>query len=112
MMPGEEDSGEGSAGTFEEGGWVTAALLRERGRVPAALLRAEQPAATIATEAASAAARGAWIDAGRPGKLLYLAADPDPVAVRLDLRPWGKRPEPLALTEEGGTGLAPRVDVW
>jgi len=32
--------------------------------------------------------------------------------VRLDLRPWGKRPEPVALTEEGGTGLAPRADVW
>jgi len=75
-------------------------------------LRAVQPAATIATEAASAAARAAWIEAQRPGKLLYLAADPDPIAVRLDLRPWGKGPEPLALTEEGGTGLAPRSDVW
>ena len=75
-------------------------------------LRAAQPAATIATEAASAVARAAWIEAGRPGKLLYLAADPDPVAVRLDLRPWGKGPEPMALTEEGGTGLAPRADVW
>jgi dephospho-CoA kinase len=75
-------------------------------------LRATRPGATIATEAASTAARAAWIDAGRPGKLLYLAADPDPVAVRLDLRPWGKRPEAVVLTEEGGTGLAPRADVW
>ena len=75
-------------------------------------LRAVQPGAVIATEAASAAARAAWIEAGRPGKLLYLAADPDPIAVRLDLRPWGKGPEPVALTEEGGTGLAPRGDVW
>src|SRR5258705_523398 len=80
--------------------------------VLAKALRAEQPAATIATEATSAAARSAWINAGRPGKLLNLAADPDPVAVRLDLRPWGKRLEPVALTEEGGTGLAPRADVW
>ena len=75
-------------------------------------LRATAPVATVATEAASAAARAAWIEAGRPGKLLYLAADPDPIAVRLDLRPWGKGAEPLALTEEGGTGLAPRSDVW
>ena len=75
-------------------------------------LRAAQPSVAVATEAASAAARAAWIDAGRPGKLLYLAADPDPIAVRLDLRPWGQGPEPVALTEEGGTGLAPRADVW
>jgi len=75
-------------------------------------IRAAQPGAAIATEAASAAARAAWIDAGRPGRLLYLAADPDPIAVRLDLRPWGKGAEPMALTEEGGTGLAPRTDVW
>jgi dephospho-CoA kinase len=77
-------------------------------------LRATQPPpkAVIATEAASASARAAWIDAGRPGTLLYLAADPDPIAVRLDLRPWGRGPEPVALTEEGGTGLAPRADVW
>jgi hypothetical protein len=32
--------------------------------------------------------------------------------VRLDLRPWGEGPEAVALTEEGGTGLAPRADVW
>jgi dephospho-CoA kinase len=75
-------------------------------------MRAAHPTAVIATEGASAAARAAWIDAGRPGKLLYLAADPDPIAVRLDLRPWGKGAEPVALTEEGGTGLAPRADVW
>lgn len=75
-------------------------------------MRAAHPAAVIATEEASTAARAAWIDAGRPGKLLYLAADPDPIAVRLDLRPWGKGREPVALTEEGGTGLAPRADVW
>jgi len=80
--------------------------------VLAKAIRAAQPGAAIATEAASAAARAAWIDAGRPGRLLYLAADPDPVAVRLDLRPWGKGREPVALTEEGGTGLAPRSDVW
>jgi len=75
-------------------------------------MRAAPPTVTIATEEASTAARAAWTDAGRPGKLLYLAEDPDPIAVRLDLRPWGKGPEAVALTEEGGTGLAPRADVW
>ena len=75
-------------------------------------MRAVSPAVTIATDAASSAARAAWTDAGRPGKLLYLAEDPDPIAVRLDLRPWGKGPAAVALTEEGGTGLAPRGDVW
>ncbi len=91
-----------------------ARVERANGKAPALgkALRAAQPKAVIATEAASSAARAAWIDAGRPGNLLYLAADPDPIAVRLDLRPWGKGPEPVALTEEGGTGLAPRADVW
>ena len=90
--------------TVERATGKTAALTKA--------LRAAAPVATIATEAASSATRAAWVDAGRPGKLLYLAADPDPIAVRLDLRPWGKGAEPLALTEEGGTGLAPRSDVW
>ncbi len=75
-------------------------------------MRAAPPAVTIATDAASTAARSAWTDAGRPGKLLYLSEDPDPIAVRLDLRPWGKGRVAVALTEEGGTGLAPRADVW
>lgn len=75
-------------------------------------MRAAVPTVTIATEAASTAARAAWTDAGRPGKLLFLSEDPDPIAVRLDLRPWGKGPEAVALTEEGGAGLAPRADVW
>jgi len=75
-------------------------------------ISAAHPAVTIATDAVSTAARTAWTDAGRPGKLLFLSEDPDPIAVRLDLRPWGKGPEAVALTEEGGTGLAPRADVW
>ena len=93
-----------------------ARVERATGKAPTLTkaLRAIEPPphAVIATEAASAAARTAWIDAGRPGTLLYLAEDPDPVAVRLDLRPWGKGPEAAALSEEGGTGLAPRADVW
>jgi dephospho-CoA kinase len=95
----------GDAGaTVERAHGKTAALTKA--------LRAAHPAVTIATEAASGAARTAWVDAGRPGKLLYLAEDPDPIAVRLDLRPWGKGRAAVALTEEGGTGLAPRADVW
>ncbi|MGH7606236.1 MAG: dephospho-CoA kinase, partial [Gemmatimonadales bacterium] len=43
----------------------------------------------VATAAAEHAARGAWADAGRPCPLLHLSPDPDPIAVRLDLRPWG-----------------------
>ena len=90
-----------------------ARVERASGKSPIAkALRAAPPGAVIATEAASAATRAAWIDAGRPGKLLYLAKDPDPIAVRLDLRPWGHGTEPVALTEEGGAGLAPRADVW
>ena len=88
----------------ERAGGKTAALAKA--------IRAAPPAVTIATDGASAAARAAWIDAGRPGKLLYLSEDPDPIAVRLDLRPWGKGPKAVALSEEGGTGLAPRADVW
>ena len=42
--------------------------------------------------------------------LLYLSEDPDPVAVRLDLRLWGG--ERVALVEEGRAGLAPRADLF
>jgi dephospho-CoA kinase len=87
---------------------------RAAGKAPALLkaLRAATPpfGAIVATAAAGAAARAAWTEAGRPCPLLHLADDPDPVAVRLDLRPWGL--ERIALTEEGGAGLAPRADLW
>jgi hypothetical protein len=42
--------------------------------------------------------------------LVWLSDDPDPVAVRLDLRPWGH--ERLRLVEAGGAGLAPRPDLF
>jgi hypothetical protein len=73
-------------------------------------LRATTPRAIVATAAAGTAAREAWIGAGRPAPLLHLAHDPDPVAVRLDLRPWGHAP--VALTEEGALGLPPRTDLF
>jgi dephospho-CoA kinase len=67
------------------------------------------PGAMVATAAAGAAARAAWVDAGRPCPLFHLSPDPDPVAVRLDLRPWGHAR--VALSEEDGAGLAPRADL-
>jgi len=68
------------------------------------------PDAIVASEPTAAAARAAWDAAGRPGVLLYMSEDPDPVAVRLDLRLWGG--ERVALTEEGAAGLAPRADLF
>jgi dephospho-CoA kinase len=90
-----------------------ARVERVSGKTPAAFLkamRATPPTATVATAAQSAATREAWTQAGRPGALFYLSDDPDPVAVRLDLRPWGH--DPVALLEEGGAGLPPRTDLW
>ena len=66
-------------------------------------------AAIVATAAAGDSARDAWETAIRPCRLYYLSPDPDPVAVRLDLRPWGH--ERIALNEEDGAGLAPRTDL-
>src|SRR5438067_11543569 len=82
---------------------------------PAALEKAlgrpdERPDAIVAAHPAAAAAEPAWTRAGRPGVLTYLSDDPDPVAVRLDLRPWGY--ERLRLMEPGAAGLAPRSDLF
>jgi dephospho-CoA kinase len=65
--------------------------------------------AIVATAAAGERARTLWEESGRRCPLFYLSPDPDPVAVRLDLRPWGH--ERVALSEEGGAGLAPRADL-
>jgi dephospho-CoA kinase len=75
----------------------------------AAVARAH-PDATVATAAAAPAAEQAWQQAGRPGVLVHLSDDPDPVAVRLDLRPWGY--ERVRLVEPGAAGLAPRPDLF
>jgi dephospho-CoA kinase len=69
-----------------------------------------RPHAIVASARAAATARAAWEGAGRPGVLVFLSDDPDPVAVRLDLRLWGG--ERVALVEEGGAGLAPRADLF
>jgi hypothetical protein len=70
----------------------------------------ERPDAIVAAPAAAPAAEQAWTRAGRPGVLAYLSDDPDPVAVRLDLRPWGY--ERVRLMEPGAAGLAPRPDLF
>ena len=77
------------------------ALQRPRG--------GRRPDAIVATHPLAAAAEQAWQRAGRPGVLTFLSDDPDPVAVRLDLRPWGY--ERLRLMEPGAPGLAPRPDL-
>jgi dephospho-CoA kinase len=99
------------AGRYADAG---ARIERATGKAPTLLkaLRAAKPGAIgaiVATAHASAAAREAWIGAGRPAPLLYLTTDPDPVAVWLDLRPWGHAR--IGLIEEGGAGLAPRTDL-
>jgi len=71
--------------------------------------RAATPGAIVTTAAAGDAARAAWEEAVRPCRLYHLSPDPDPVAVRLDLRPWGH--DRVALSEEDGAGLAPRADL-
>lgn len=74
-------------------------------------LRGERPLSIVATAAAADGARTTW-DAAvppRPCPLYHLSPDPDPVAVRLDLRPWGH--ERIVLSEEDGAGLAPRTDL-
>ena len=74
-------------------------------------LRAGTPLSIVATAAAGDAARTAWEEAmpPRPCRLYHLSLDPDPVAVRLDLRPWGH--ERIVMSEEDGAGLAPRTDL-
>jgi dephospho-CoA kinase len=86
-------------------------IARAAGKTPALAkaIQAAAPQAIVATDAAATTARAAWTDAGRPCPLFHLSPDPDPVAVRLDLRPWGHAP--VALSEENGAGLAPRTDV-
>lgn len=70
----------------------------------------DQPDAVVASEAAARVVEAAWLRAGRPGVCAALSSDPDPVAVRLDLRPWGH--ERVRLVEAEGVGLAPRPDLF
>jgi dephospho-CoA kinase len=74
-------------------------------------LREPPPLSIVTTASASEGARAAWEHAvpPRPCRLYHISPDPDPVAVRLDLRPWGH--ERITLSEEDGAGLAPRPDL-
>src|SRR5256712_2961214 len=69
----------------------------------------ERPDAIVAAPAAAPAAEQAWTRAGHPGVLAYLSDDPDPVAVRLDLRPWGD--ERVRLVEPGAARVAPGAEL-
>jgi len=68
------------------------------------------PDAIVATAGTAATVERAWERAGRPGILVLLSDDPDPIAVRLDLRPWGA--DRLRLIEPGASGGAPRPDLF
>ncbi len=74
-------------------------------------LQTVKPLSIVATAAAAEGTRAAWESAvpPRPCRLYHLSPDPDPIAVRLDLRPWGH--DRVALSEEDGAGLAPRGDL-
>lgn len=85
-------------------------VRRARGRALRARVASLRPAVVLASARAAPLARQAWQDAGRPGVLTYLTEDPDPVAVRLDLRPWGGAR--LVLGEDGATGEHPRADLF
>ena len=75
------------------------------------ILKTITPLSIVATADAEDGARMAWEAAvpPRPCRLYHLSPDPDPIAVRLDLRPWGH--DRVALSEEDGAGLAPRADL-
>ena len=98
------------AARYADAGLAVRRVTGTAAAIDKALARSEQPDAIVATAAAAAAVEAAWGRAGRHGILAALSDDPDPVAVRLDLRPWGY--ERLRLIEPGAVGLAPRVDLF
>lgn len=100
------------AGRYTDAG-LTVSRVASGAGVEQALARAgaaSPPDAIVATAAAAGGAVAAWERAGRPGVLVLLTDDPDPVAVRLDLRPWGF--DRLKLAEPGAVGLQPRADLF
>ncbi|PYP35393.1 MAG: dephospho-CoA kinase [Gemmatimonadetes bacterium] len=98
------------AARYADAGVAISRVSGSAAAIEKALSRGAPPDAIVATAAAASAAEQAWERAGRPGVLAALSADPDPVAVRLDLRPWGG--DRLRLVEPGAAGLAPRADLF
>lgn len=98
------------AARYADAGLAVRRVTGSAAAIAKALDHPEPPDAIVATAAAAAAAEQVWDRAGRPGLLAALSDDPDPVAVRLDLRPWGY--ERLLLVEPGAAGLAPRADLF
>src|SRR5881396_355490 len=98
------------AARYADAGLAVRRVTGDAAAIERALGQAAAPDAIVATAAAAAAAEQAWADAGRRGVLTSLSEDPDPVAVRLDLRPWGAGR--VLLVEPGAAGLAPRSDLF
>ena len=98
------------AARYADAGLAVRRVTGDAAAVEKALGRPAPPDAIVATAAAAPAAQQAWTRGGRRGVLTSLSADPDPVAVRLDLRPWSAGR--LLLVEPGAAGLAPRSDLF
>src|SRR6266849_2534396 len=98
------------AARYADAGLAVRRVTGDAAAIERALGQPAAPDAIVATATAAAAAEQAWAHAGRPGVLTSLSEDPDPVAVRLDLRPWGAGR--VLLVEPGAAGLAPRSDLF
>jgi len=98
------------AARYADAGLTVRRVTGDAAAIERALGQPAAPDAMVATATAAAAAEQAWVHAGRPGVLTSLSEDPDPVAVRLDLRPWGAGR--VLLVEPGAAGLAPRSDLF
>src|SRR5881628_1140912 len=98
------------AARYADAGLAVRRVTGDAAAVEKALGQPAPPDAIVATAAAAPAAEQAWTRVGRRGVLTSLSDDPDPVAVRLDLRPWGAGR--LLLVEPDATGLAPRSDLF
>ena len=98
------------AARYTDAGLAVRRVTGDATAIAKALAQPAPPDAIVATAAAAAAAQNAWTRAGRSGVLTSLSDDPDPVAVRLDLRPWDAGR--VLLVEPGAAGLAPRSDLF
>src|SRR5204863_242156 len=98
------------AARYADAGLAVRRVTGDAAAIERALGQPATPDAIVATAAAAAAAEQAWADAGRPGVLTSLSEDPDPVAVRLDLRPLAAGR--VLLVEPGAACLAPRSDLF